>query len=60
MEASILSGKGVVEVEASEDSTASARWEHFLENLKGFFESEFESDWEEKTGLPWREWHKWG
>ena len=59
MEASVLSGKGVLEMEVRKDSTALARWKHFLENLKVFFDSEFESDWEKKTGLEWREWHKW-
>jgi CheY-like chemotaxis protein len=35
-------------------------WKRLLEKLKGFFDSKFESDWEKKTGLPWKEWHKWG
>ena len=26
--------------------------------LDGFFDSEFESSWEEETGLPWQEWGK--
>ena len=30
-------------------------WKRLLENLKGFFDSKFESDWEKKTGLRWRE-----
>jgi CheY-like chemotaxis protein len=34
-------------------------WKRLLEKLKGFFDSKFESDWEKKTGLEWREWHKW-
>jgi CheY-like chemotaxis protein len=34
-------------------------WKRLLEKLKGFFDSKFESDWEKKTGLPWKEWHKW-
>lgn len=34
-------------------------WKRLLEQLKGFFDSKFESDWEEKTGLLWQEWHKW-
>ena len=33
-------------------------WKHLLEKLKGFFDSRFESDWEKKTGLNWREWGK--
>ncbi len=31
-------------------------WRHFLEKLKGFFDKKFESDWEKKTGLNWKEW----
>ena len=34
-------------------------WRHLLEKLKGFFDKKFESDWEKKTGLEWKEWHKW-
>ena len=34
-------------------------WKRLLENLKGFFDEKFESDWEKKTGLLWQEWHKW-
>jgi hypothetical protein len=26
--------------------------------LNGFFDSKFESYWEENTGLPWKEWGK--
>jgi CheY-like chemotaxis protein len=33
-------------------------WKRLLENLKSFFDSRFESDWEKKTGLNWREWDK--
>jgi DNA-binding response OmpR family regulator len=33
-------------------------WKWLLENLKEFFDSKFESDWEKKTGLRWREWHR--
>ena len=31
-------------------------WEHLFEKLREFFEEPFESDWEKKTGLDWREW----
>ena len=34
-------------------------WKRLLEQLKGFFDSKFDSDWEKKTGLLWQEWHKW-
>ncbi len=33
-------------------------WKRLFEKMKTFFDSKFESDWEKKTGLPWREWHK--
>ena len=33
-------------------------WRHLLEKLQGFFSKKFESDWEKKTGLNWREWGK--
>jgi CheY-like chemotaxis protein len=36
-----------------------AGWKRLYENLKGFFDSKFESDWERKTGLNWQEWTKW-
>ena len=26
--------------------------------LNGFFDSKFESYWEEETGLPWQEWNR--
>ncbi len=31
-------------------------WKLLFEKLKGFFDSKFESDWEKKTGLNWKEW----
>jgi DNA-binding NtrC family response regulator len=33
-------------------------WKRLLEKLHRFFTEEFESDWEKKTGLNWREWGK--
>lgn len=33
-------------------------WKRLLEKLHGFFNETFESDWEKKTGLNWREWGK--
>ena len=33
-------------------------WRKLFEKMKTFFDTKFESDWEKKTGLPWREWHK--
>lgn len=34
-------------------------WKRLFVKLRGFFDETFESDWEKKTGLEWREWHKW-
>lgn len=31
-------------------------WARLFEKLHGFFTDKFESDWEKKTGLNWREW----
>jgi CheY-like chemotaxis protein len=33
-------------------------WKRLFEKLHGFFTDKFESDWETKTGLNWREWGK--
>lgn len=33
-------------------------WKHLFEKLHGFFTDKFESDWEKKTGMDWREWGK--
>ncbi len=35
-----------------------AGWKRLMKKLKGFFDSKFESDWEQRTGLPWKEWGK--
>ncbi|MCX5812251.1 MAG: response regulator [Proteobacteria bacterium] len=31
-------------------------WKRLFEKLHGFFTETFESDWEKKTGMNWREW----
>jgi CheY-like chemotaxis protein len=31
-------------------------WKRLFEKLHGFFTEKFESDWEKKTGMNWREW----
>jgi CheY-like chemotaxis protein len=31
-------------------------WVRLYQKLKGFFDQKFESDWEKKTGLDWKEW----
>jgi CheY-like chemotaxis protein len=33
-------------------------WKLLFEKLHGFFTEKFESDWERKTGLNWKEWGK--
>lgn len=33
-------------------------WKRLLQKLHGFFSDRFISDWEQKTGLDWREWTK--
>jgi CheY-like chemotaxis protein len=33
-------------------------WKRLIETLKDFFDMRFETDWEKKAGLPWREWGK--
>jgi DNA-binding NtrC family response regulator len=33
-------------------------WKRLFKKLHSFFTEEFESDWEKKTGLNWREWGK--
>jgi CheY-like chemotaxis protein len=33
-------------------------WKRLFENLHDFFTERFESDWEKKTGMNWREWGK--
>ena len=31
---------------------------NLYDRINGFFDSKFESFWEEQTGLPWKEWDK--
>ena len=33
-------------------------WRRLMKKLKIFFDSKFESDWEKRTGLPWKDWGK--
>ena len=33
-------------------------WKRLFERLKGLFDQKFESDWENKSGLNWKEWGK--
>ncbi len=36
------------------------KWNRFLERLTHLLQNHFESEWERKTGLPWKEWSTWG
>ncbi len=31
-------------------------WKRLFEKLQGFFTEKFETDWEQKTGMNWKEW----
>jgi CheY-like chemotaxis protein len=33
-------------------------WKRLMGKLKSFFDAKFETDWEKKTGIDWREWGK--
>lgn len=33
-------------------------WKRLFDKLQGFFTERFESDWEKKTGMNWKEWGK--
>jgi hypothetical protein len=33
-------------------------WKRLMEKLHEYFDETFETDWEKKTGLNWREWAK--
>jgi DNA-binding NtrC family response regulator len=35
-----------------------AGWKRLLQKLNSYFKEAFESDWEKKTGMNWREWGK--
>lgn len=34
-------------------------WKRLFEKMKGFFDQKFETDWEKKTGMNWKEWTRW-
>ncbi len=36
------------------------KWNRFLERVTHFLQDHFESEWERKTGMPWKEWTTWG
>jgi CheY-like chemotaxis protein len=33
-------------------------WKRILDRLESFFDQKFETDWEKKTGMDWKEWGK--
>jgi hypothetical protein len=68
MKGSIFSGNAVLNLALFPDLSVlkeeTMRYSHFpkmmslFEGFNGFFDSKFESYWEEKTGSPWQEWGK--
>ena len=56
MKASILTGER--NAVANTELRGLTVWRHLCEKVKEFFEESFQSDWEKKTGLEWREWGK--
>ena len=52
----------ITDIQALRDEMERYEWLPKLMNLygklDGFFDSKFESYWEEQTGLPWKEWGK--
>jgi hypothetical protein len=68
MRDSMFTGGGVLNFDIFPDLSVlkdeAERYAHFprmmnlFERFNGFFDSRFESYWEEETGLPWQEWGK--
>ena len=68
MRESIFNGKGNLTLDSPMEISALSeemkRYEYLprmmnlFGRLNGFFDDHFESFWEEKTGLPWKEWGK--
>ena len=54
MKASVLTCER--HVVANNEMAVLTVWDHLFEKFKQFFEEPFESDWEKRTGLDWREW----
>ncbi len=42
------------------EKTVPTKWTRFLERLNLLLQNHFESEWERRTGTPWKEWHTWG
>jgi len=68
MKSSLFYGQGTLSLDNAMDMSALRdeieRYEclprlmNLYEKVNGFFDSKFESYWEEKTGLSWKEWGK--
>ena len=66
MEEFSLTGGGITDVgeKSSEGIQAMLRseslgfWKRFLSGLKASFNAPFESDWEKRTGIHWKDWGK--
>ena len=50
--------KPVQGIQRMAKSLSSGFWTSLLNELKASFNVPFESDWEKKTGLHWKEWGK--
>ncbi len=40
--------------------TVPTTWSRFLKKLDHLLQNHFETEWERKTGMPWKEWTTWG
>ena len=56
MQASVLTGE--VNMVVKEKLDLRSQWKKLFRELEEFVVGSFESDWEKKTGLDWREWAK--
>jgi len=57
----VITGVGEKVVETFQHmakSESSGFWKSLLNELRASFNAPFESDWENKTGLHWKEWGK--
>ena len=56
MKTSILTGE--VNLVVKEKLALRSQWKKLFQKLEEFFNGSFESDWEKRTGLDWKEWGK--
>jgi len=56
MKTSILTGE--VNLVVKEKLALRSQWKKLFQKLEEFFNGPFESDWEKRTGLDWKEWGK--